>query len=44
MGIKEGIKKENLLINRRYSLNPNKYLEKEGIIDIGSNFWNQGKR
>ena len=28
---------------RLYSLLPNKYRETEGIKDIGSNFWNQGR-
>ena len=47
MEIKQEMKKVNLHINdnkiRWYSLLPIKYLEREGIKDIGTNFWNQGR-
>lgn len=47
MEIKQEMKKVNLHINdnkiRWDSLLPIKYLEREGIKDIGTNFWNQGR-
>jgi hypothetical protein len=44
MAIKLEINWEGFVINKRYSLFPFfKYRETEGIKDVGTNFWNEGK-
>ena len=43
MDFKLGIVKVNFVIIIWYSLFPFKYVEKRGIKDLGSNFWNQGR-